>query len=323
MLNNHSLLSWRNEFEYAVDAVTDGGKWPPMEPYYRWLSGHRVFQASRLRIDTSLDYPNLVRSFLTQTQRYAGKPRVGATVHHGFHKLPFIWPDARYIHLVRDVRDVARSNLAMGWSGNVWAATERWIEAESTWNTIRASVPDNRRLEVSYEELVAQTVRVLERICAFIGIPYERAMLEYHRYSSLKPPDPKLVGQWRTTLSTGDVQLIESRAARVLLERGYELSGFESIRIDAWTRLRLRLDDRWGRIRARARRYGLSLVASDFLSRRLGLDAWQERVRFRLNALENAHIDPKPCCYDAFIRLCPRGIAEPGYDHHSDGRKTG
>ena len=312
MLNGHPLLGWRNEFEYAVAGVTDDGKWPPLESYYRWLSRHRVFQASRLEIDKRLDYPDLVRSFLAQTQRYAGKPRVGATVHYGFEKLPFIWPDALFIHIVRDVRDVARSNLAMAWSGNVWTATERWIEAEMAWDRLCASIPASRRLELKYEELVAQTVRVLERICAFIGIPYDPAMLEYPRYCSLRPPDPTLIGRWRTTLSQRDVELIESRAADVLLERGYALSGLKRIRVEPWMRWRLRLDDRWGRIRARTRRYGLSLVVSDFLSRRLGLEAWQEGVSFRLNALENAHIDPKPCCYDAFLRLRPRGIPASG-----------
>jgi hypothetical protein len=38
-----------------------------------------------------------------------GDPHVRATVHRNFDRLGFLWPDARYIHLVRDPGGVSRS----------------------------------------------------------------------------------------------------------------------------------------------------------------------------------------------------------------------
>lgn len=311
MLNNHPLLAWRNEFEYAVDPVSQDGRWPPLDVYLRWLSTHRVFQASRLRIDPSLDYPGLVRSFLTQTREQSGKPLVGATVHRGFDKLRLIWPEARFIHVVRDGRDVARSAIGMGWCGNVWTGTDRWIEAEHVWETMRGTIPEDRRLDVTYEQSVLEPVETLRRICDFIGIPYHETMLQYHRFCSLRPPDPRLVEQWRTKLSPDEVQLVESRIAQMLVDRGYELSGLERIGIGALRRSILVLQDRWARTRSRIGRFGLALVLCDFFSRRLGLDAWQARVRFRLNAITSAEIDLKPCCYDVILRLSPGGLRPP------------
>ena len=79
----------------------------------------------------------LVNDFLRQKQAASGgKPHVGATVHRHFERLRFLWPDARYIHLVRDPRDVARSVVQKGWAGNIYQASEFWIQAENCWDSL-------------------------------------------------------------------------------------------------------------------------------------------------------------------------------------------
>ena len=60
-------------------------------------------------------------------------------------RLTRIWPDARFIHLVRDPRDVARSVIPMGWAGNTWVGVERWMEAERLWDRVRSSLPNSSR----------------------------------------------------------------------------------------------------------------------------------------------------------------------------------
>jgi len=155
MLDNHPQIAWCYEFEYAVDKVSDEGNFPSLEDYYKWLETHRIFQDTGFTIDRSLSYLQLCHSFLVQKREQVGKKLVGATVHHHFDRLLSIFPDARFIHLIRDGRDVARSCIGMGWAGNVYTGVERWIEAESLWDKLSQSIPPERQIEVTYETLIA------------------------------------------------------------------------------------------------------------------------------------------------------------------------
>src|SRR3546814_20777853 len=91
-------------------------------------------------------------------------------------------------------------------------------------------------LEVRYEDLVCRPQATLEAICAFIGEPYDPAMLSYaagaedvvpseslkwHR-NSVQPPDPTQLGKWRSKLSKSERILFEQRAGETLDLFGYE-----------------------------------------------------------------------------------------------------
>jgi hypothetical protein len=308
MLNTHPSLAWRNEFEYSVDPISESGEWPPMDKFYEWLSNHKVFQLSHLQVDHNLDFAHLMKTFLDQTGRRAEKPIVGATVHRHFDRLLLIWPQARFIHIVRDPRDVARSCIGMGWAGNVWTAVKEWIEVEQLWEKMRSRIPEDRRIEISYESLISQPVETLKRICEFIGVSFDPLMLEYPRISPLKSPDPRLIEQWRKKLLPREVQLVEARVGPMLANRHYKQSDLPPIRVSAATRAMLRLQCRWARIRYRVRLFGLALFLADFLSRRLHLRSWHRRVSFRLNAINVAQYDVKGCCYETVLRISPEGI---------------
>jgi hypothetical protein len=117
LLDSHPQITFQFEFEYAVDKINALGEYPDLKDYYQYLETHRIFQMRPFKIDKSLSYPALVQSFLIQKQAETGKPIIGATVHHNFSHLLQLWPEARFIHLLRDGRDVARSVKEMGWTG--------------------------------------------------------------------------------------------------------------------------------------------------------------------------------------------------------------
>jgi hypothetical protein len=287
MLDQHPQLAWCFEFEYAVDQMTDQGDTPPLDEYYEWLQTHRVFRLSDFEIDPNLNYPQLIESFLVQERDRTRKNLVGATVHRHFNRLLQIWSNARFIHIVRDARDVARSCVRMGWAGNVWGGVERWIEAERLWSQTRRSVSADRVLEITYESLITEPENALKRVCQFMGVPYDDRMLQYPEFTSYSLPDPKLIGQWRRKLTEREIQLIEARTGDMLMARGYELSRLPRLDTTA-IEPKLKLENWLMRKLFRARLYGLPLVVADFLSRRLGLKAWQKRVRLRMNAIDNA-----------------------------------
>jgi len=290
MLRQHPKLAWCNEFEYAVDRMSDSGQPPNLEEYYTWLNSHRIFQATGFIVDRRYDYPQLLNSFLCQLRDRHNKLLVGATVHRHFDRLLHIWPNARFIHILRDGRDVARSCIGMGWAGNVWTGVERWIEAEKLWAKLQQELPPERYINIRYEDLITQAPAVLEQLCNFIGISYDAHMLEYDEYSSYGSPDPSLIYQWRKKLTRREIQLVESRIATMLAEHGYELSGLPRISVSKIEAQFLRLQDWWGRLNFRIRRNGLRLLLADYLSRKLRLRRWQYQIRLKLNEIETSYL---------------------------------
>ncbi|PSB03827.1 sulfotransferase [Merismopedia glauca CCAP 1448/3] len=286
MLDHHPQLAWCNEFEYVVDLVASDGEWPKLEQYYEWLEIHRIFQATKFTIDPDLNYPQLVNSFLLQKLERTGKPLVGATVHRHFDRLLHIWPDARFIHIIRDGRDVARSYIDMGWAGNVWAGATGWIEAEQLWQKLSSAIPPERRTDVIYEDLIAEPEKTLTRLCEFIGIPYDSQMLTYPEDTTYDAPNPKLTQQWRRKLSENEIQLTESRMADMLVERGYDLSGLPSLEVTPSMEQNLKFEDWWGRFKFRVKVYGLPLVLSAYLAKRLGVKSWQKNLILKSNSVD-------------------------------------
>jgi hypothetical protein len=299
MLAHHHAIECAPEFEFLVELVPDGPdehRWPELARYREWLAESRIFRPHALAIDPALDYPALARSFLAQYGARTRKPVLGATCHKHFDRLLRLWPRARFVHLVRDGRDVARSCVGMGWAGNVWHAAERWIAAESLWDALAPRLAPGRVHELRYEDLVRTPERELERLCAFLGVEPDPGMLAYDRDSSYARPDPRLIGRWRTQLAPAELALLEARIGPLLCARGYEPSGVAPVHPGPLRRLALALADRAGRFRFRRERYGLAHVAASRLARLLGLSGlsglsgWERRLARARDRIDDQHL---------------------------------
>lgn len=289
MLDHHPELSWINEFEYTVDLVSPAGAPPGLGAYREWLSTHRIYLASGFEVQGET-YSDVVRGFLRQRVRRSGKPIVGATVHRNFRQLMTLWPQARYIHLVRDPRDVARSVIGMGWAGNVWHGSREWVEVETELGELLPRLGQGRSVELRYEDLLADPAGMLRRICGFIGVAYSPQMLEYPADTTYEAPDPSLAWQWRRKLSEVEVRLVEARAGALLAERGYEPSRLPHLEVTKSAQRRLRLQNWAYRVRFRLHRLGPMLFLADQVTRRLGLKGLHKRVKLRMNEVTRRHL---------------------------------
>lgn len=290
MLDHHPGIAFASETDFVVERVSDAGERPPVTSYTDWVTTVRSFD---YEIDRSLGYDDLVNDFLRQKQRASGgKPLVGATVHRRFHRLRFLWPHARYIHLIRDPRDVARSVTQKGWAGNVYQAAEFWINAEGCWDALVPHLDSDQFVELHYEHLVTRPESELARVCAFIGVEFDPLMLEYQKTArQYPPPDPKLARRWTSKLAPGDVALVESRTGSLLERRGYQPSGVPPVRVGATRHALLLGDARVRRLRGRISRYGAGVVFLDVCGRRLGFNRAASRARLHINATDQHALD--------------------------------
>ncbi|MEE3328805.1 MAG: hypothetical protein VX252_15815, partial [Myxococcota bacterium] len=118
---------------------------------------------------------------------------------------------------------------------------------------------------------VLETKPTLQKVCAFLDIPFSSDFFNYTETSSYKKPDPNLVGQWRKDATDLDIRSAEARAGQYLKVRGYEMSGLPPMQVD---RNQARKFDRkgvWKRRYRRVRFQGLKNYVLEVASRRIGL----------------------------------------------------
>src|SRR6059058_5427828 len=172
-----------------------------------------------------------------------GKPRWGDKTPLYMQQLPLlerIFPDALWVHLVRDGRDAALSFLELpeGFSGKTWALPRTLAQFAARWRTEILAArrlgrhAGNRYLELRYEDLVADPERELGRVCEHAALAWEPGMLDHTRVSDAanmpehrnlaQPPTPGL-RDWRSQMSRDDTLAFEQVAGDVLRSAGYEL----------------------------------------------------------------------------------------------------
>jgi hypothetical protein len=211
----------------------------------RWRGLERVRPAAALR------------AFYSLYAEKQGKPRwgdktPGYTMH--MRRISRVLPEARFVHVIRDGRAVALSRMR--------TLSQRPTEIENVARRWRRRLLRARRhghrldhyLEIRYEELVREPEPNLRRVAEFVDLPWDPAMLAYHRRSegrlaeldrdipawgkklprsaesrmalheqTTKPPDPARIDRWRDELSPEEVATFEREAGDALVELGYEL----------------------------------------------------------------------------------------------------
>ena len=287
MLDHHPQVTWCKEFEFVVDPVR-GGTLPSIDAYAAYLETSRIFNSTDLTLRKDLDFKGACQAFLDQRCEQYGKPFVGATVHRHFETLLDIWPDARFIYLKRDGRDVARSCIGMGWDGNVWTASVRWANSVHAWNALRDRLDETRYIETSYENLISDTAGELSRLFDFIGPGMHDDVWGYHEGTTYGEPDTSLIAQWKRKLSPYELGLVESRIAPLLEMQGYELSGHPPINVTPLLEKKLKLQDRWYRMTYRWRRFGMLLAISESVTKRTGPKALHKKILTKIHAIQNA-----------------------------------
>jgi hypothetical protein len=146
-----------------------------------------------------------------------------------------IFPDAQFIHIIRDGRDVALSLRPM-WFGFRFAytAARYWRTHVLAGRRDGAPLGPDRYIEVRYEALLQDTEGVMRRLCEFLREPYDDRVLKPtspHLSASGQPRGrmisftevvPANFEKWRTAMSRRDLEIFETAAGDLLQELGYE-----------------------------------------------------------------------------------------------------
>jgi hypothetical protein len=194
-------------------------------------------------------YARFVSGLFDLYGRAQGKPLVGDKTPGYVRKirtLYALWPGAKFVHLIRDGRDVCLSvrtwkrrdgTTGLGADCPTWA-DEPVVTAALWWaDHVRRGRRRGEKLgpglycEVRYEALVARPAEECARLCAFLGVPFDECMLRFHEGRMAAAPGlsakdawlPITPGlrDWRTQMPDGDLARFEAAAGPLLDELGY------------------------------------------------------------------------------------------------------
>ncbi len=145
-----------------------------------------------------------------------------------------LFPEAKFIHLVRDGRAVVSSIKSLDWGVHATRQlSQQWVMKVGYGLAAEGYLGPERSLRVSYEALTSSTEQTLRTICSFAELSYEAEMTAGAGFSVPKytekqhslvgtPPDPARANAWMKRLSPQDVQTFEHSSRDMLIYLGYE-----------------------------------------------------------------------------------------------------
>lgn len=236
----------RNAFRY--EPLADKGNWTALlsdiqhllgVPFAQWKTFFS--QDDLLGLAPPGQLGDLLRNIFLEEARAHGKQHCFVKENQLYEFTAFLlthFPEARFLYLVRDPRD-----MALSWSrnpahpGGVVHGAQQWKRDQQQFMKNHAALRGKGLSRmVRYEDLVAATEEVTQSLCAFYGLPFDPGMLGFHEneltrrnaqtlpaWENLgKPVISNNFGKYRDALSVEEITLIESICLPEMHALGYE-----------------------------------------------------------------------------------------------------
>lgn len=231
-----------------------------------WVAASRrlsMWGLSRDQVATAVaaaeptSYADAVRSLFAAYAASQGKPRYADKTPRYVRHMPALarmFPEARFVHIIRDGRDVALSMLEVAFGpASIDDAARFWRRQVQRGRQDGARLGGGRYVEVRYEELVAETEPQIRRICSFLDLAFNPAMLQYFeragevvaragrpgQHDRIFLPPTKGLRDWRTEMAPSDQARFDAVAGPLLAVLGYpRLNPVAGWRLRTWAAVR-------------------------------------------------------------------------------------
>ncbi|WP_197444002.1 sulfotransferase family protein [Maioricimonas rarisocia] len=179
-------------------------------------------------------YAGVLDATFRQLAGYLEMQRWGDKTPEYINHLPDLYalfPDARYIHVARDGRDVALSAFEQPFGmKNIYCAAVDWTDAMQKVQAFRRRCPESQFFEVRYEDFLTDPVPVFEQLIAFLDIDDTDGSLRQFIADNIDG-DLKRGNfeKWRTRLSPAEIRRFDRIAHDHLVHFGYESTANASV----------------------------------------------------------------------------------------------
>ncbi len=205
----------------AVDALRKG------DVYGNWMVPDPQF--SDLGENGTMALADIYSAMITDRDvRWRGNKTPQNT--ENMDKLVALFPDTRFVFIVRDIRDVCVS-WRRKWGKDMYLCAAKWNRRMQKGLEIAERLSSDRILFLQFEDLITDPAGTGGRICAFLDLPFDDdTFINYHRNVDNnpdgkknfgKPIQSKNRGKWRNALTEQETRRIEEIAYPTMEKLGY------------------------------------------------------------------------------------------------------
>lgn len=195
---------------------------------------------SYLQKQERISLRDLIDKIFTSYCSAKGKQIWGDKTPSFFRKVDILYslfPDAKFIHIVRDGRDAFDSwrradpsmdnaaVMALDWSYKLYRIEKSF-----------SRIPERNRLAIRYEDLLEHPEETVRLICTTLGVDYEHGMLEFYKTSHdyvgehhskliFRPIARNNKFKWKKNLALKESAVFELLVGRYLRKYNYEIMG--------------------------------------------------------------------------------------------------
>lgn len=174
------------------------------------------------------DYTDVVNRIMSLQKNGENVTAWGDKTPHYVGDLPILlqlFPNARYIYIVRDGRDVALSLLEKNWGpNNIFECATYWSSLNRHAELMQRLYQQGQLYRLTYEDLIDHTETQVLAIYKFLG----EEVSEQEAKALAAPVISRNYGKWRTRMSENDLRTFEAVAGASLVKFGYEVRWPES-----------------------------------------------------------------------------------------------
>jgi hypothetical protein len=222
----------RQQVQRAIQIMTRHYRWPDMGMSEDELRE----QINRLTSPTLTNVVEvLYAKYLREehAQRWGDKTPPYITI---LPELQMLFPEAQFIHMIRDGRDVTKSLWEQRWHGRwLHCGTVEWNGAIKAAHEYEGTPIGSRIMTLHYEALVSHPQQSLQRVCDFLGEVYDPNMLKWADTLDSRIPErekavqtklakvPQLedIERWKREMTARQVFVVEAFTAQALIQSGY------------------------------------------------------------------------------------------------------
>lgn len=242
MLNAHPNLCAGPEFKMLQ---------PLSGIYNQMISLKDIRQAYNLnKNDINQSFASFISSFFQKFKKDNSAKRIVEKTPHNvliMKELVSIFPNAKFVNVIRDGRDVTSSLVTMNWRDfegkplpyvqNIEKATKYWSQV------IVKSIQDSKhpllkgRVKlIKYEDLIKNPEKVMKNVLDFLDEPWVEQVLSYNSIDRGYEPNEsstdqvskglysKSIHRWKKDLTKDDKETFKEIAGKLLIDLGYENS---------------------------------------------------------------------------------------------------
>jgi len=166
-----------------------------------------------------------------------GKARWLDKTPYYIHHIPTLlatYPDAQFVHIIRDGRDGVLSMLERAADirvFNIYSGARLWKHYVEAGRNAGKQLTPQQYLELRYEDILGNPVPTVTRICEFLGEAFSEKVIDFQKSRDPRTKTPLLKQglqegnreKWRTSMTPRQIRTFESIAGDTLKDCGYEL----------------------------------------------------------------------------------------------------